>query len=270
MIQANDRDQLLLTYLTNIWRTRYFWTHLALADLRARWRRSFFGILWTIIQPLGMTALISIVFSRIFKVDIRDYAPYILSGILIWEFVIATVTGGALAFVQADAYIKQCRHPLAIYTLRTVLTNIIILGLAGVSLVAWVLVATPQKVDWCWMAALTIFPVLALIGWPMATFLAYVATRFRDLPHALGLILQAVWFVSPVYFEANLFRAGGLSWLVDYNPIYHLLELVRAPLLRQSWPTRENYLFCGATIVVFAALAVLGGIRAERKVIFYL
>lgn len=269
-INKHVAQALLINYFINIWRARHFWVHLSFSDLRSRWRRSFFGILWTIIQPLGMTLLLAIVFGKIFKVEIRDYAPYILSGMIIWEFVTASSIGGALAFVQADAYIKQCRHPLAIYTLRTVFTNIMVLGLASLSLVAWVLVVMPQNFGWTWLAALAVFPILVLIAWPMATFLAYIATRFRDLPHALGLILQAMWFVSPIYFEAKVFRGGELSALVDLNPIYHLLEIVRAPLLQGAWPTAQNYAFCGATIAILMLSAVILGVRAERKVIFYL
>lgn len=257
-------------YLQGIWKSRYFWIHLSMADLRARWRRSFFGILWTVIQPLGMTLLLSFVFGKIFKVEIREYAPYILSGMIIWEFVTASALGGALSFVQADAYIKQYKHPLAIYTLRTVLTNITVLCLASSSLVIWVLSVMPQNFGWSWLAALTIFPILALIAWPMATLLAYIATRFRDLPHALGLLLQAMWFVSPIYFEAKIFRRGDLHGLIDFNPIYHMLEIVRAPLLHGAWPTQTNYLYCLVTIVILSTLSILLGRRAEKKVIFYL
>lgn len=253
-----------------IWQARYFWSHLSFSDLRSRWRRSFFGILWTIIQPLSMTIILALVFGKIFKVDIVEYAPYILSGMLVWDFITTTATNGALAFVQADAYIKQCRHPLAIYTLRTVFTNAMILCLASVSLIVWVLVVMPQNFGWSWLAVLTIFPILVLIAWPLSTFLAYIATRFRDLPHALGLVLQAMWFVSPIYFEAKLFRNGELHWLVDYNPIYHLLEIIRAPLLQGTWPTAQNYLSCGLTIAILIVLAILLGLRSEKKVIFYL
>lgn len=260
----------MIDYFTRVWQARYFWIHLSLADLRSRWRRSFFGILWTIIQPLGMTLLLSIVFGKIFNTDIVEYAPYILSGMVVWEFVTASALGGSLSFVQADAYIKQCNHPLAIYSLRTVLTNLIVLGLASVSLIIWVLVVMPQNFGWAWLAALTIIPLLALIAWPLATLLAYIATRFRDLPHALGLVLQAMWFVSPIYFEAKTFRGGSLHALVDYNPIYHLLEIVRAPLLHGTWPTLENYVYCLGLIVCLSLLAGLVGRTAEKKVIFYL
>lgn len=260
----------LVGYFRGIWAARYFWWHLSMADLRARWRRSFFGVFWSMLQPLGLTLLLALVFSRIFDQDISKYAPYILSGMIIWEYVVSTVVGGALAFVQADAYIKQTHHPLAIYTLRNALTGLIVLALASIVLVTWVLVVMPQNFGVSWLAVATAFPLLGLIAWPWATIMAYIATRFRDLPHALGLILQAMWFVSPIYFDESLFRKGDLHVLIDYNPIYHMLQIVRAPLLHGQWPTAENYLWCFATILVLAALALAIGRRAEGKVILYL
>jgi lipopolysaccharide transport system permease protein len=259
-----------MRYLAGIWRARYFWTHLALADLRYRWRRSFFGLSWSIIQPLGITLLLSLVFGRIFNSDMREYAPYVLSGMIVWDFITSTTIGGSTAFLQADAYIKQTYHPLAIYTLRTTLANLLVLALASTSLIVWVLIAMSQHFGWCWMAAPLVFPMAALIAWPMATLFAYISTRFRDVPHALGLVLQALYFVSPIYFEPKVFRNGGLDLLVDYNPIYHLLEIVRAPLLKGEWPTWENYAYCVGTVATMTLLAWLVGRKAERNVIFYL
>ncbi|WP_454634170.1 ABC transporter permease [Bradyrhizobium cenepequi] len=244
--------------------------HLSLSDLRSRWRRSFFGILWTVIQPLGLTILLSIVFGKIFHSDIADYAPFILSGMILWEFVTASAVGGSLTFVQADAYIKQCRHPLAIYSLRTVLTNLIVFLCASTSLLVWVLIWRPQNFGWTWLAVPTIIPLLVFIAWPLATLLGYIGARFRDLPHALGLVLQALWFISPVYLEPKVFRGGGLDALVDSNPIYHLLQIVRAPLLHGEWPTWQNYGFSFGLVAGLTLLAVLVGRSAEKKVIYYL
>lgn len=257
-------------YLWHIWRVRHFWWHLSQSDLRARFRRSFFGIFWAIIQPFGLMVLISLVFSRMFNQSIYDYAPYILSGIIIWECITSVVIGGSLAFVQADAYIKQTKHPLAIYTLRNSVTSLAILMIASVTLFGWVIIALPQNIGICWLAVLTIIPILLLITWPLATLMAYIGVRFRDLPNALALILQAAWFVSPIYFRDSLFREGGLQGLVDYNPIYHILQIVRAPMLYGEWPTFDNYAWCLLTALVLFTVAAVMGRRMEPKVIFYL
>ncbi|MCD9825375.1 ABC transporter permease (plasmid) [Bradyrhizobium japonicum] len=260
----------MTTYCMEIYRARYFWTHLAFADIRSRWRRSFLGVAWSVAQPLGLTMLMAVVFGKLFKQDIVEYVPYILSGVITWDFFVVSLTSGSLSFVQADAYIKQYRHPLAIYTLRTTLTNLMVLMMASLSLFGWALIAKPHFFGWSWLASILIFPLAALIVWPLATSLAYVGVRFRDLPHALSLVLTAMYFVSPIYFDARLFQERGLGALVDYNPMYHLLEIVRAPLLAGKWPTAPNFATCGLTIFGLSVLAALIGRTAERKVIFYL
>lgn len=260
----------VMNYLKGIWQARYFWVHLALSDLRSRWRRSFFGIFWSILQPLGMTLLLALVLSKIFNSNIYTYAPYILSGIIVWECITACVTGGALSFVQADAYIKQYKHPLAIYTLRTVLTSLVVLAFGGSVLLVWSIIVLPQNFGLSWLAILSVFPSLLLLLWPLSTLLAYVGSRFRDIPHATGLIMQALYFISPVYFEEKIFRQGGLDFLVDYNPIHHLLQIIRRPLLEGRWPTFENYLALIIAALIITALAFLVGRRAEKRVIFYL
>lgn len=105
---------------------------------------------------------------------------------------------------------------------------------------------------------------------PLSTTLAYVGVRFRDVPHALGLVMQGLWFISPVYFETKIFRSGGLHVLIDYNPVYHLLQIVRAPLLQGKWPTVVNYEYVLGTAIVFMIIAIVVGRKSERKVIFYL
>jgi lipopolysaccharide transport system permease protein len=244
--------------------------HLVAADLRARWRRSFFGLLWSILQPLGTVLILAFVLSRLFHTDIRTYAPYILSGSLVWEFIMAVSVGGSLSFVQADAYIRHFRHPLAIYSLRTVLANLAVLLLASLAMFVWAAVVHWDRLGLVWISALSLYPILLLIAWPLATLLAYVGSRFRDLPNVLTLIMQSVWFISPVYFEAGMFRRGGLDLLVDYNPVYHLLQIERAPLLEGKWPTATDYGFSLGMAFFLICCAWLVGVRTERKVIFYL
>jgi lipopolysaccharide transport system permease protein len=205
-----------------------------------------------------------------FHVDIKEYAPYILSGIISWDFIVATLTGGSLAFVQSEPYIKQQKLPLAIYTLRIIIGNTVVLLMASLVLCAWVLIAIPHSFSFCWVASLLFFPAIACITWPLATLLAYLTTKYRDIPHALGLLLQALWFVSPVYFSIDMFRRGGLDLLVDYNPIYHLLEILRAPLLEGSWPTACNITAVVATSAFGCLLAYGVGRKMETNVIFYL
>jgi lipopolysaccharide transport system permease protein len=222
------------------------------------------------LQPLGTALLLALVLSKMFQTDIRSYAPYVISGMIVWDFLMTISTGGALSFVQADAYIKHHRHPLAIYSLRTVLANLAIFSLASIPLYVWAAIAQPERFGLSWISALSIYPLLLLIGWPLVTLLAYLGSRFRDLPNVMMLVLQACWFISPVYFETAMFHRAGLDMLVDYNPVFHLLQIVRAPLLQGQWPSERDYAFTFGVILFFGGLAWLVGRSQEKRVIFYL
>ena len=285
------------SYLAAIWRSRYFWLNLVGADLRARWRRSTLGIFWTLLQPIGFALLLTFVLGVGAGVGSGDSLPFVLSGLLVWDLITASITGGAVggaprpyglpglwvgvllpasppggpvAFLQADAYIRQHRQPLAIYTLRASLGPLAHMATASPVLLGAALLTLPQNFGWSWLALPLIFPLALLTVWPLATLVAFPTVRFRDIAHGLGLLLQAAWFLSPIYFLPDFFRQGGLDWLVDCNPLYHLLQIVRAPLLLGQWPTVTNLAVCGLTIVVLWALAALVVWRSEDRVIRYL
>ena len=147
-------------YLTAIWACRHFWLHLTAADLRSRWRGSYLGIFWSIIQPIALTALISIVFSRVFGSEIDEYAPYILSGVVGWDFLSSSFTGGSLTYVQAAPYIGQRTLPLAIYPLRTVLGCGVVLVMGCTALMLWVLFTNPGNCNMSWFS---LFASIALL-----------------------------------------------------------------------------------------------------------
>jgi ABC-type polysaccharide/polyol phosphate export permease len=108
-------------YFSEIWRLRYFWFSLVRTDLRKRYRRSVLGMGWSLLQPIAMTIVLCVVFSKIFNQDVKVFAPYLLCGLTFWGLISATVMHGCQCFLEGESYIRQHPAPLAIYPLRTVL-----------------------------------------------------------------------------------------------------------------------------------------------------
>ena len=109
-------------YMAAIWKCRYFWLSLVQMDLRSRYRRSLLGLGWSLLHPIAMTAVLCLVFPRIFlKVDVRTYAPMVLVGLCFWSFVTSTTLLGSQCLFQGERYIRQFPAPMAIYPLRIVL-----------------------------------------------------------------------------------------------------------------------------------------------------
>jgi len=257
-------------YLSHIWRLRYFWMALVRNDLRNRYRRSVIGIGWSLLQPIAMTAVLCVVFAKIFQQDIREFAPRLLSGLTLWGFITAVVSQGCQCFFQGESYIRQHPAPLAIYPLRTTVGAgfHFLLGL-GVA-VAFV---------WCvngfgnLPALLSLVPTLALlfvVGWSLAVCAGLANVMFQDSQHLIEVALQIIFYGTPIIYPASTLRGRGLGPFVDWNPVAMLLELVQQPLLNgqlASWWAVGMGSLTGLLAVSVAALALR---RFEKRLLFYL
>lgn len=257
-------------YLRDIWTSRHFWLHLARAELRARFRRSRLGILWALLQPLLLTSLIAFIFGTIFGHDMREFAPFVFSGILVWGFVCTAVTTGCGSLTGAASYIRQKKLPLAIYPLKSVISAFVVFNVGIVGLGIWVVAIKPGNLGFSWLSLIVSFPILFFLGWPLAVLAGLINTKFRDFQQFIGLILRAVWYMSPVFLKPKLFRDHNLSYLVDYNPVAHILRLIRAPMLEGSFPTLTDYAYALGTVAFVTAIAAYKIRREEPGLIFYL
>ncbi len=259
-----------MDYLRRIYEARYFWWHLAQSDLRHRYRRSSLGIAWAVMQPLGMTLLIAYVMGSLLGHNLGDYALYIFSGLVIWEYIGNATIGGCSSFLSAAVYTRQFTHPYAIYTLRHILGGFINFLIAFSGVLLWTAFKSPENMGLSWFSLLPACLILLVFAWGIATICAFLSTWFHDFSQMVVLMLQAMYFVSPIFIQPSMFRNNGLGYLVDYNPFYHLFELFRAPLLQGDWPTLLNFAFSAGSVMGVWLIAALFIRHKERNLIFYI
>ncbi len=257
-------------YFQGIWASRYFWTHLALSDLRARFRRSKLGILWAILNPLLLTLLLSFVMGTLFHHSIGSYAPYVFSGIIIWTLIVDSGVQGCHSLIVAEGYIKQFSHPAIIYPLRTVLINMFMFGFGFMGLFIWVLLWRPSNLNISLISLIPTFILYFLAAWPLAIITGFINSQFRDFVQVLVLVFQALWYTSPVFISAETFVNAHLGFLVHYNPIYHVLNLVRAPMLYGRMPTLIDYSAIIIVAMIFWIVAIIRIKHYEDNIIFAL
>ena len=104
----------MLGYCNSVWECRWFWLSLVRADLRSRYRRSFLGLGWSLLQPIAMTVVLCVVFRGLMDVNIQEYAPYLLSGLCFWYALMAVAVGGCASLYQSEQYIRQHPAPVRI------------------------------------------------------------------------------------------------------------------------------------------------------------
>lgn len=257
-------------YFKRIYSVRYFWWSLVNAELRNKYRRSSLGLLWSLLYPFMITLLLVYVFGSIFKQSVMDLIPYIYTGFIIWDVISGSFLYGSSSIISAEAYIKQFSHPLAIYSLKQTLVLIINALISGIGVFAWCAIVKPQNIPIMLMSLPATILLLFLLSWSVTTFSGIINTKFRDYQQMISLVVQALWFISPVYFETKVFLNANLGHLVYYNPIARILNLVRAPFLYGTFPSMVDYLYVIGTIAVAFIIDVILIKTSEKELIFYI
>ncbi len=259
-----------IAYLRRIWQRRYFWWSLVKMDLRTRYRGTYLGLGWSLLNPILMTMVMCLVFAKLFHQPLATYAPFVLSGLAFWNYLTGVVIDGCHCFRRGEAYIRQHPAPLAIYPLRAMLVVWIHFWMAFLVLLGTVWLARgslPWTTLWMVFPAMGLF---ALLGWGTALVMGMVNVWFEDTAQLVQVVLRALFYVTPVFYDADLLRKHGLGWVVDWNPLAACLEVLRAPLLEGRAPHLEAWAFL--LLVALALLGISAGLlaRMERRLVFYL
>jgi lipopolysaccharide transport system permease protein len=262
----------MIQHLRAIWQFRFFWLSLVRLDLRNRYRRSVLGIGWSLLNPLAMTLVFCTVFSGIMgQGDWRTYAPYLLAGMMIWEFIKGSAIQGCDSFIRAESYIRQCPLPFSIYPLRTVLGTFIHFAISMVVVVVATAVVqnTPAPIE-VLPAILPAILLVTVFAWGLATISAFAHVYFHDTKHLFEAVAQMYFFLTPIMYPRKVLDARQLGWVADLNPVTVFLELIRDPLLTGVAPTADQYAAAATLTAVTFGLACGTLAWLQKKVIFQL
>lgn len=242
---------------------------LGLQDVKARFRRSFVGPLWILIN-LGMFVVgAGVVYGLLFKQEMSEFLPFLTAGFVIWGFLVSTLTEGGHAFINAEGYIKQFSYPKQIYLLRMLVSAAVIFFI-GLTAVAGTMAFYGNITASGWLFALPGITMLFISGLAHISISAYLTCRFRDIPHGVGGLFQVLFFVTPILFPVSILKERELDFVYQFNPLYYLIEVVRYPILKGQFAPSECYAFGLAYLIVVWAIAYTVANKLDRKVIFLL
>ena len=260
-----------LEYLSRMWQLRYFWWSLASNDLSNRYKRSFLGIGWSLVRPLSMTVILCIVFGKLLNQQLSDYAPYVLLGMTIWQFITESMLQGCRSFQSGATYIRQQQVPLAIFPLRTVLGSGFHALIALVMGMSLVLIFKGSVNPAALLYLIPGIVVLFLIGWFFAIISGVLQTHFPDTSHLLEIGLQIAFYVTPILYKPEVIESRArLSTLLKWNPFTSLLALVRTPILDGTLPAAQHIQMSLLTLLVVGGLAVFMLKKLERTLVFWI
>lgn len=259
-------------YLADLVRYRHLAWNLVGSDLRSRFRRSHLGILWAVLQPLGFSLIIAVVWSQVFKAaSIMTFTIYVYSGMLVWDYISQCVTIGLDSLMSSAGYLRQARIPFLIFQMRVPLSGLVIMGCGWVGLVMLMAVTGHMPAIGFHLLLLPLFVgMLLLFVLPLSIIFSIIGPSFRDARYIIALALQAVFFLSPVMLDRAVLHSPSLSLLQYINPVISLLDLFRDPMLHGAlWSLQDLAIWALWTIGLWA-IALVTMVRTGRKIIFAL
>lgn len=224
---------------------RPLWIRLGWNDILYRYRRSTLGPFWSTANTAIMVIALGLVYSQIFNLPIRQLLPYVCAGLIVWGFISSIMLDAGTLFSGSESYIKQIRLPYSLHACRFVFSKLILFAHDFLIYVGVILYfeAWPGLVALC---AIPGFLLLAINALLLSLMIGMVSARFRDIPRIIASFIQVAFLITPIIWTPDLL--GPRMYLAYANPLFHLIEIVRAPLLG-SLPSMQTI---AATLAITA------------------
>lgn len=245
------------------------WMYLGWIDVAQRYKRSKVGPFWLTLNNAIVTLALSVIWSKLFNSKIELFLPYFAISNVIWIYISTSISESASMLIASENLVKQIKLPISSLFLRVLTRNFIIfLHLLPVPILVFLVFPIG------WSAGL-LGLIYSLVGlFLLISFLLFfciivgiTCARYRDLVQAITSILQLIFLATPVLWNKDLLN--GKEYLYELNIFFHLIEIIRAPILYNEFPLTSF-------IVVACATAVLGFIwtyiyrKYSRSIVYWL
>lgn len=238
--------------LVQVWRYRDLLMQLISRDLKTRYKRSLLGVGWTLLNPLGMLLVLTVVFSNLFRFDLPNYPVYLLSGIVFWTFFSQTSTSVANHLMWGGTLLNRIYVPRSVFALSATGTGLINFA---VSLVPLFVIALVNGIRFdlsvAWIPFAMMLAAAFVLG--VGLLLSTIALEFPDVIDMYQIAISAWYFLTPILYPEQIFPPA-YRWALDFNPAYHILEVFRHPLY---WSSSAGPLtILAASVSALATLAI--------------
>jgi ABC-type polysaccharide/polyol phosphate export permease len=232
-------------------RAIHVWPSLGWQDVKQRYRRSVLGPFWLTISTGILLSAMGPLYGKLFGQDMSSYFMHLAVSFIAWQLFSSYISDACGAFIASEGYIKQVRLPLTIHVLRLIWKNLIIF-FHNMLFVVLVLAYFQPRIGFDIMLVPVGLLFFALNAVWVGIVLGLISARFRDIPVIIGNVVQVFFFLTPVLWQPAML--GKHAWVVNLNPFYHFLEVVRTPLLGAPINKLSWLAVLAITLIGFAAI----------------
>jgi homopolymeric O-antigen transport system permease protein len=245
---SEERGSSALEELRGIFQYRDLIYQLVRRDIVTRYKRSILGIGWTMLQPLGIMVVMTLVFSNLFH-SVKAYPAYILSGLVAWTFFAQTTTAAIHQIVWGGTLLRRIYLPRTSFAISAVGTGVINLIFSLVPLTAIILIIG-QPLTWSVLFVPVAMLLLAAFALGIGLILSAIAIYFPDVAEMYQIILVAWMYLTPIIYPESILPDANRFWITNLNPMYHLVSMFRMPLYEGTLPSWNQLVIASGIAIV--------------------
>lgn len=253
----------------------FLMTQMISRDFKVKYKRSVLGMLWSILQPVLMMAVMALVFSQMFKFKVEgvNYLVYLMIGIVMFNY-FSEATNAAMASVITNfSLINKVYLPKYIFPLSKCLFVGINFILTLIPLLVIILVTgngdTKCVINIYYLLIPYAFICMFMFTIGLGLILSCIAVFFRDILYIYSILLTIWNYFTPVFYDISILP-GYLQKLFPINPLYQFITFVRTIILHNELPSLSNFVGCGAYAIIFFLLGCIVFKSKQDKFIYYL
>jgi ABC-type polysaccharide/polyol phosphate export permease len=255
-------------YLLEIWGYRELLVNLIVSELKLRYRGSFLGFLWTILNPLFFLAILAVVFSKIIKFQVDNYIIYLFAGLTAWLMIQQTVLIATASVVNNESLIKKVYIPKLVFPLSSCLARYIDHAILSGILVLFMVFF---KMEFTW--SLLILPFVFFLHFVFSLGLSMIAAALyiiiRDVQHVLAILFQAFFYLTPSLYPIDVLPPT-YRMIFLMNPFYYFIQSFRYPVYNGALPPAKILLTAVLLTVFVFVVGLAIFYKKEKYFVFHI
>lgn len=246
-------------YIDNFLQYRFLLNELVKKGIKLKYRRSYLGIVWSLLEPLLTMIVLTIVFGTLFNNHTKEFPVYVLSGRLLYTFYSSSTKAALKSIRSHSAMIKKVYVPKYLYTLSSVLYNYIIFLISLIVLLVVGLVLGVYPTIYLLQAPVALL-LLLILAYGCGMILATVGVFFRDMEYLWSVALMLVMYTCAIFYQPERLLNSGWDWILKYNPLYCIIDIFRSAVFGRLMDFGSLIYAAG-----FSAVALVIGLICFKK-----
>lgn len=220
-------------YVDNFMQYRFLLSELVKKGIKLKYRRSYLGIVWSMLEPLLTMIVLTIVFGTLYGNTDRTFPVYILTGRLLYSFFAQSTKAALKSIRQNSAMIKKVYVPKYLYPLSSVLFNYVIFLISLIVLAAVSVLLGVKPTLYLIQAPVALILIL-IMSYGIGMILATIGVFFRDMEYLWSVGLMLVMYTCAIFYYPEKLLKSGWAWILKYNPLYCVIDIFRSSVFGEA------------------------------------